>query len=106
MGFRVGQKVRIVKSAYPERLGRITTVISAPFAARFGEWTEDGQRLAREYGLKDGTVMYKVDEAPAKDATCAALPGAWLEPYDDGREPAEWTEELRRLCGVKREESA
>ena len=95
MTFRIGQKVRIVKSPYPMRVGLVTTVLSEPMAARFGEWTDAGQRFAREHGLADGTIVYEIDAEPADGASRAACPETWLAPIPD--DTVSFDEELSSL---------
>jgi hypothetical protein len=89
-GFRIGDRVVIVRSTVAERIGTVTTVISDLEPAA---WID-------EPGM-DEIPMHTLDLPPLRPGDSVAYPPSHLEPYiDDGNERAEWTAELRRLCGV------
>lgn len=89
--FRVGQRVRVVRSFFPERIGRVLTVTGEVRAFIPGPMSR----------IPGGTPVQDTDLI-APNGRAVAFPPAWLEPVeDDGREPTSWTESLRRLCGVK-----
>ncbi len=117
MAFRVGQKVKLRPyvgevpphpkfSATPTDYlvlepGAIGVITSALVPAY---WSDGCAELMAALGYPRGSLVHTVEweEAGkmvgAVSRSCA--PPAWLEPYDDGREAGEWTEELRRLCGI------
>ncbi len=97
MAFKVGDRVVIVRSPYPERIGQVARIIGP---------TESGPRWAA-HGLPHGTPMWILD-IPSRlvSGVDIAYPPSHLERLpDDGHEKAAWTDELRRLCKVGKVES-
>lgn len=97
--FKPGDRVVIVRSPRPERIGEVTTVVSElapvlcerPFA--YGGWGGI---------LPPGTLMHALSSEPVVTGIRVTYPPEFLEPYrPDHNERAEWTDELRKLCGVR-----
>jgi hypothetical protein len=99
MAFKVGDRVVIVKSTVPRRIGEVTTVVSEAY----WPWCPGGSGHAA--GLcwcSEGPLLVH-DLATASDLAdgVVAYPPSHLDLLrDDGHEKAEWTDELRRLCQV------
>lgn len=92
--FKVGDRVVIARSPHAERIGQVATVMSGL------EWRHwQGETSAQD------RPMHRLDLRPLPGALPTLHVGYQpdhLEPYrGDGQEKAEWTEELRRLCGAK-----
>ncbi len=91
--FKIGDRVVIVRSYVPDRIGVVTTVRS-----ELRRSTYDRTLFVHQLDLPYGGPEKKWAGQPA-----VYTPDA-LEPYrDDGNEKAEWTDETRRICRVKEE---
>ncbi len=107
--FHIGQRVRIVDG--PEyQVGFLATVTGHPHA--LGLITAPESTLC---GMPAETIIQAIeidvlvgheaaDRWLKKFGGYLASPVDWLEPVWDGKEPAEWTEELRSICGLKKKE--
>lgn len=109
MKYRIGQKVRYVGPKLPTplreaytaawlgtsaleggaTLGEVMTVIDYQ-ATAWGQWSE----LMAKCGCPNGTICYVVEQASGRKSLSHE---PWLEPYDDGREKGEWTDELHAI---------
>ncbi len=84
--FKIGDRVVIVKSPLPNRIGQLATIISD---LKLKHWTDYPPSIRR--------LMHKLDLGPN-----VYYPPCHLELYkDDGNEKAEWTDELTKLCKLK-----
>jgi hypothetical protein len=97
MAFKVGDRVVIVKSLRPERVGLVCLVISAL------RDSDCAKGLVHDRGMcwcADGSPkVHALNIPPEPGATLVAYPPSHLELYrDDSNVKGEWTEELRRLC--------
>lgn len=104
--FNVGDRVVIVKSPAPERIGTVATVVGGPEQpdALIPEWRALGIRYGQDFYILDLPMLRAFS---AETGGCVAYPPQFLEPYrPDHNERAEWTEELRKLCGVRVKETA
>lgn len=100
MSFRVGQKVRVIRGSVDDFgpsaclcVGKVTTIRSALIAVDYDVSSD----------MQAGTLLHILD-LTSPDGCLIACPPSWLEPADDGRDAIEWSEELRRLCGLDVEE--
>ena len=102
--FKVGDRVVIVRSDWPNRIGEVTSVKTVIDVGAEGfTWLK---RVGSEE-VAPGTTMYELttptnSDRPSTYGVC--YPATHLEPLpDDSVEKGEWTDELRRLCrlGVK-----
>lgn len=96
--FKPGDRVVVVISNIPQMLGEVLTVESELKPVVVNE-------LSTWWGIADsGTLMHELNSQWDENGvqfTCA-YPPSHLELYrPDDREKAEWTSELRRLCGAK-----
>ena len=101
--FKVGDRVVVVRSLYPSRIGEVATVLAIqPGPIR---WCRpDGSSIVTSDDAYDlSLAQIPGDSMPDVPV---AYPASHLEHLpDDSAERGEWTDELRRLCrlGVKEE---
>jgi hypothetical protein len=82
--FSVGQRVRIIGSPSPERIGQIASVISGPHTyENLGPWSEHATHADR---------FYKLDRLSHIDGRPIEYPARLLEPVYDGNELASWSD--------------
>lgn len=98
MSFAIGTRVVIVRSPEPTRVGQVATVVSDQFPM-------SGDHTSPWYWyIEPGTPMQDLDISPLPQYAGigpVSYPPEFLEPYiSDDRNSVEWTEELRKLCGV------
>ena len=82
MSFKIGQRVRIIDSNVPPRIGVITEVLSGPVV-----W--------------DGMIHYEVDVPPTtwQGARFSNfIQAQWLVPVDDDDDDASW-ERIEKMTG-------
>jgi hypothetical protein len=94
--FNVGDRVVIVRSPAPGRIGEVTTVIS-----ELTPHPMTGPGYVWRSHLPVGTPMHILDSDSRITPGCKiAYPPEYLEPYiPDDREPIAWSEDLIRLVG-------
>ena len=105
--FHIGQKLRVVAGMevpahYIDKIncgnssdhrGEIVVVEGSGPAC----WAHHAKAMMAELGFPDGTFCYHIKMSYG--GIHHAKP-EWLVPYDDGVEAIEWTEELKKLCGL------
>jgi hypothetical protein len=99
MSFKIGDRVVIVKSPFPERIGVVCIIVEIVTNAKFTgypPWDKEPYRslllssnTACNLGIPDVTGLPRP----------AIYPDTCIELYkDDGQEKGEWTEDLIRIC--------
>ena len=98
--FKVGDRVVIVRSHCPERIGEVASIVSDLTPASCSR----GRRHQRGFCwcAQGSPLLHELDIPARAPHGVIAYPPSHLEPYrDDGSERGEWTAELKRLCRVK-----
>lgn len=100
--FKVGDRVRIIKSPFPERIGQVAIITKNDILA--------SNECFWNFYVPIGTVGsdLELNLLPQFKADNAYVwyPHSYLELVeDDNQEKGEWTEDLKRLCGLKEKEN-
>lgn len=85
----------MVVTGHPVPIGVVTDERSSLFG-----WPAD--TVVQAFKFQNPEIQRVADDWVAKSSPplYLASPPQLLEPIYDGKEPAEWTEELRSLCGL------
>lgn len=91
--FKVGDKVRIVRSPFPERVGTITTIVGGPMPMVLDVGANSWHA---SYGVREGEPTWALDMKTIDGCGYVGYPTSHLEPFWDGKEPCSWEECLWR----------
>lgn len=96
--FKVGDRVVIVKSRYPDMIGEVCTVVGdlvSPKCSGISAHHNSGACWC----MQGNPLVHRLDLPSKFPYIEVAYPPSHLELYrDDGNEKGEWTDELLRLC--------
>lgn len=92
--FKTGDTVRVIAGP---RIGNVCTITGCAIT---GIPVPEVAPYWKAWGIVPGMAVYMLDLSSLVSCGQVFALASWLVPHRDGDEKGEWTEELRRLCGV------